>query len=157
MVNHQAESKIALIPENDEQQLADDIVKTLLHAEKPGKELKKRLSRHLSTYGLRESLARRVLDGLERAIKSGAAMHTAMKEAAEKSTTIAKEFVKEHPVLAAIIVTLIALGVLAMLAPSILEALGFGELGPVAGQLCIRVCNNTSSRINRVVRIVVAS
>lgn len=49
--------------------------------------------------------------------------------AVERSTKEAIGFARDHPAYA----TLIALGVLAILTPWVIEALGFSELGPVEG------------------------
>ena len=40
---------------------------------------------------------------------------------------------KEHPFAIAVCVTIIAIGVLVILAPFVVEMLGFGELGPLEG------------------------
>ena len=59
-----------------------------------------------------------------------------MSDAIDRAESTAWEFTKEHPVYAALIAagTIIALGVLAMLTPWVLEALGFEALGPRAGE-----------------------
>jgi hypothetical protein len=53
-----------------------------------------------------------------------------MKDAFEKATGAAIEFAKEHPVY----FTIITLGVLVILAPWVIEALGFVEAGIVKGK-----------------------
>lgn len=53
-----------------------------------------------------------------------------MKISFERSISEAYEFSSDHPVYFAII----ALGILVLLAPWALEALGFAELGPVEGE-----------------------
>ncbi len=58
-------------------------------------------------------------------------MGQAMKEAFEKSVKEATDFAHNHPVY----FTLIALGILVILTPWAIEALGFGELGPIEGEL----------------------
>jgi hypothetical protein len=60
-------------------------------------------------------------------------MGEAMKDAVQKSTAAATEFAKEHPVFC----TVVALGILVLLAPWAIEALGFGELGPIEGMLVV--------------------
>lgn len=57
-----------------------------------------------------------------------------MKEAFEKASAAAESFVHEHPVLTAVIVTIVAIGILEMLMPWAIAALGFGEAGPVEGK-----------------------
>ena len=56
-------------------------------------------------------------------------MAQAMKDAFEKATSAAVGFARDHPVYC----TIIALGILVILAPWVIEALGFGELGPIEG------------------------
>ena len=60
-------------------------------------------------------------------------MNQAMKEAYDKACAAAAEiegFARDHPVFC----TVVALGVLVILAPYVLEALGFGALAPVEGE-----------------------
>ena len=47
----------------------------------------------------------------------------------DRAGAAAAEFVKEHPVL-----TVVAIGMLAILAPWVVEQLGFTVLGPVKGE-----------------------
>ena len=53
-----------------------------------------------------------------------------MKDAFDKAIDAAVEFVKDNPIFC----TLVALGILVILAPWAIEALGFGELGPIEGE-----------------------
>ena len=43
------------------------------------------------------------------------------------------QFAKDHPVASAGLLTIVAVGVLVILAPAVVEALGFAELGPLEG------------------------
>lgn len=52
-----------------------------------------------------------------------------LKKAYDDAVAAAVGFAREHPVWT----TLIALGILVILLPWVIEALGFGEAGPVAG------------------------
>ena len=64
-------------------------------------------------------------------------MNGALKEAYDKACDAAKAiegFAAEHPIATAVFCTVIALGVLVILAPYVLEALGFAELGPIEGK-----------------------
>lgn len=128
-----------------EEGLASSILLTLFTAEKQGHDLDRRLQNMVSSCGWYEGLARRILDGLVDALKSGAAMGGAIKEAFDRATAVASELVHEHPVFAAVVATVIAIGILVILAPWAIEALGFGELGPVEGELssmsCRKSCN----------------
>lgn len=67
-------------------------------------------------------------------LDSGKVLVGAMKETYDKVKEVAENFVKEHPILTAMIVTVIAIGILVVLVPWAVEALGFGELGPVEGK-----------------------
>ena len=65
-------------------------------------------------------------------------MAPAMQEAYDKACEAAKTiegFAADHPIATAVFCTVIALGVLVVLAPYALELLGFGELGPIEGEL----------------------
>ncbi|KAF7542605.1 hypothetical protein G7Z17_g11433 [Cylindrodendrum hubeiense] len=122
------------VPYSDD--AAGQFIETLRTAEKPGKELERRLNQIVSANGWTENLAQSILRGLEKLVKDGASTSSAMAEAVEKATNTAKEFVKEHPYYTVLIAagTIIALGVLIMLAPWVLEALGFGANGPRLGK-----------------------
>ncbi|KAF2196268.1 hypothetical protein GQ43DRAFT_459249 [Delitschia confertaspora ATCC 74209] len=110
--------------------VANSIVQTLLTAEKPGKILQARLDSIVGTNGWTEKLAEWALAKMEKALKAGAKMGPALKVAMDKAIEAMNEvegFARDHPVMC----TVIALGVLATLAPWALEALGFAELGIV--------------------------
>lgn len=83
----------------------------------------------MGEYGWTEEIGKAVLHGLEQAIRARAKMTDAVNQAVQTATEAAVGFAKEHPVYC----TLIALGVLAILTPWVIEALGFGELGPIEG------------------------
>jgi hypothetical protein len=112
----------------DEQNLAKDIL-GLLYATEDRNEL----SNQIRATGWTDALARHLLDGLVNALNTGAAMGTAMKEAFDKVSMEANKFVHEHPVLTAAITTIIAIGILEIMVPWAIAALGFGELGPIEG------------------------
>jgi hypothetical protein len=81
-------------------------------------------------YGWTENIAKAVLGGLEDALKKGVQGGQVMKEAFKKVISEAPKFAYNHPYFC----TLIALGILALLMPLVLEALGFANLGPVKGE-----------------------
>jgi hypothetical protein len=115
--------------------LAEDILSTLYAADTNDEHLIQRLQNVVHETGWYEGLAAAVLTGLENALKAEAPMGQAMKDAYEKATQIVAdvlEFAKEHPVFCAVV----AVGILVILAPWAIEALGFGELGPIEG-MCI--------------------
>ena len=111
------------------QDIAADVLSTLYNAEKAGHKLDQEIKNIVAECGWTENIAKAILGGLESALKNGAPMGQAMKDAFDKATSAAVEFVKNHP----IICTLVALGILVILAPWAIEALGFGELGPIEG------------------------
>ena len=113
--------------------VASDIVNILLTGE-THEAIQKRCKEQVDTNGWSESIAKAILHGLNDAIKAGAEMAGPAADALSKAKEAAVKFAKEHPVFA----TLLALGVLAVLAPWVLEILGFGELGPIAGSFAAR-------------------
>jgi hypothetical protein len=65
-------------------------------------------------------------------LREAQALSPALKEAYDKACEVAKSiegFVQEHPVFC----TVIALGVLVLIAPWAVEAIGFGVKGPIPG------------------------
>ena len=83
-----------------------------------------------------DTLARCIPEALPHALKKnpGTLLRQPAKEALGHFSKAAKDFVKAHPVLAAVILIIIALGVLvAATWPWALEAFGFGKLGPTPG------------------------
>lgn len=75
------------------------------------------------------SLAEAILKHLASAFEAGAAKAPVIQEAFDRAVGEAWAWSKEHPVWA----TIIAIGVLVVIAPWVLEAVGFGELGPIEG------------------------
>jgi hypothetical protein len=120
-------------PTPTEEALAEEILSILLTADKRS-DIHHQLKDHVQAASWTATLARRVLDGLVNALNSGAVMGGAMKEAFDKVSAVAESFVREHPILMAVIVTIIAIGILEMLMPWAIAALGFGEAGPVEGK-----------------------
>jgi len=123
-------------PATDVERAAARFVDVLLVAgivDSTNQDLEANLKDSIGTYSWTESLAKAILVKLEELINSGASMGSAMKVACEKACEAATGFAREHPVYT----TLIALGILCILAPWVLEVLGFAELGPIEGK-CIR-------------------
>ena len=88
--------------------------------------------------GWSEWLAKKILAALEKVLGSETLVHmsTVMQEAVAKAkdaASVFEKFEEDHPYEAEVLVTVIALGVLVILAPYMLEWLGFSELGPVEG------------------------
>ncbi|KAJ9223365.1 hypothetical protein DTO169C6_4172 [Paecilomyces variotii] len=95
------------------QKIADDVLTVLLDA---------------------DCVSEALLSSLIKVLKAGASMGTAVKEAFDKATYEAMGFAREHPMYCAVI----ALGIMVILTPWCLEALGFGELGPIEGTFAAR-------------------
>lgn len=121
---------------NDE--AAMSIVSAMVDADKTGTSLDITIQSLVhQAGGWSEYLAKKILAGLEAVLKSGEQMNAAMQEACDKACEAAKileEFAADHPVATAVFCTVIAIGVLVVLAPYALEWLGFGELGPTEGK-----------------------
>ena len=134
--DHYQDEKLALITASGPRsasELAEDVVNTIISTSLVGPALQMKLDSIVGTYGWRDNIAKWVLEKLTRALqdaheKLGPAVHDAYHKAWEVAKGI-EGFVIEHPVMC----TIIALGVLVIVAPWILEALGFAELGPVEG------------------------
>ncbi|KAI4944825.1 hypothetical protein J4E91_008513 [Alternaria rosae] len=114
-------------------EIADDVVDALLTTHLTGAALRMHLDSLVGASGWCTNIAKRVLERLTTALqasheKLGPTVHTAYTKACEAAQAI-EGFVIEHPVMC----TVIALGVLAIIAPWVLEALGFTELGPIEG------------------------
>lgn len=98
---------------------------------------------HQQGGGWSEWLADRIRQGIEAVLLlleneelervMGPAMRDAYARACD-AAEVFEGFVKEHPIATAVFVTVLAIGILVVLAPWVLEVLGFGELGPVEGE-----------------------
>ena len=100
-------------------------------AEKPGLELHVAADKIVPRSSWPENLAKCVLDTVEKAIREGVSMGPALKEAFDRAVDAAVGFARDHPVYT----TIIAIGILVLLLPWVVEALGFAELGPVEGNI----------------------
>lgn len=116
------------------QDIAQEFIDELYSAEKNGSDLVRALDNIVGEYGWVENIGVAILSGLERAINTGVAMGPVMKEMFDKATDAATDFARDHPVYC----TIIAIGILVLLAPYVLEIIGFGELGPIEGKSNIR-------------------
>ena len=122
-------------PVSTADEAAASVVSALLNAEKPGRDLAVSLDTIVhQAGGWSEYIAAAILTGVENALKAGSKMNQPMKDAYTKALDAAltmEEFAHEHPILTGVFCTVVALGVLAILTPWILEILGFEALGPV--------------------------
>jgi hypothetical protein len=130
------DEKQALAPSQSTRPLdevANNVVNTILTAEKAGARLKAELDSIVGCYGWKEYLAEKVLEKLGAALQGAHdKLGPAIRDAYNKAWVAANEiegFVIQHPVMC----TIIALGVLVVIAPWVIEVLGFAELGPVEG------------------------
>jgi hypothetical protein len=114
-------------------QTASQFVNTLFSAEKNGPELHQALAEIIQTASLKQHFARAVFETLQKAIETARPMGIALGETYDK---VVREidgiegFVKDHPVICAVI----AIGILVVLAPWVIEALGFAEGGILEGR-----------------------
>lgn len=87
--------------------------------------------------GWAEWIAEGVLAGIEKILQEAPEkMGSAMRAAFEQSLAAAQavfDFTQDHPVAAAGLLTIVAIGILVLVAPVVVEALGFAELGPLEG------------------------
>ena len=118
-------------PTNEEDDFrAAQLVAQLFAAEKPDD-----ISNIVLPQSWSSRLAEAVLARLQKQIKDGASMGDAFRATFDRALQEAKSFAEEHPVLAAVLATVVVLAILAVVFPWALEALGFAELGPVGGEL----------------------
>jgi hypothetical protein len=116
-------------PSSDEVLKACKIFNTIQAAEKPGQELRASVNQIVHVSAWSENLAKCILHRIEQAIPEMSKMGPALREAFDRAASAATGFARDHP----IYTTIIALGILAVLLPWVIEALGFAELGPVEG------------------------
>ena len=120
------------------EEAASSIVSVMLSADKKGPSLDATIESLVhQAGGWSEYLATKILAALETVLKAGKQMSTAMHEAYDKACEAAKAiegFAADHPIATAVFCTVIALGILVLLAPYTVEILGFSELGPVEGE-----------------------
>lgn len=102
-------------------------------AEKNGLLLRSQLKDIVEAQSWKETIAKGILFNMEQIIRKGS---NTVGVALQEATQIADEAVKtifyfasDHPVLC----TLVAIGILVLIAPWLIEALGFGNLGPIEG------------------------
>jgi len=118
-------------------ELANEIIAKLFAAQKNDAILQADLRSTIHAYGFYDGLAAAILAGLEKAIKLGEEMGPAVKAAYEKAVAAVNEvneWAEAHPEMAAVIITLIALGVLALMIPWLMAYLGFAEEGIIEGK-----------------------
>ncbi|KAI9790612.1 MAG: hypothetical protein M1816_004944 [Peltula sp. TS41687] len=121
---------------------AAKVIWTLQNAEKNGDELARAVQEIVSAAGgWTERIAVAILARLADALKQGSlVMGQAMREAYEKASAaaeaiegFARDGWRDHPVYCTVFCIVVALGILIILTPVIIHALGFGAMGPVEG------------------------
>jgi hypothetical protein len=129
------------MPPRDPDAIVAEVLSILRTTEKHGVGLTRQLEDAVGAEGWTEWIAQQVLAGLEAVLKEGQEkMGPAMAQAFDSVSEAADkvfQFAKDHPVATAGLLTILAVGVLVVLAPVVVEALGFAELGPVEGTLLI--------------------
>lgn len=126
-------------------EVADNIVVKLFAAEDIDT-LQADLESTIHASGWYNGLAAAVLAALEKAIESQTRMGSAVKAAYDKAVTAlhhVMEWTNAHPKLTAVALTLVALGVLALMTPWLMGYLGFAEEGILEGE-SLRSCNGCS-------------
>jgi hypothetical protein len=109
--------------------MARKVILAMQDADKTGEELRTKVSGVVGVSNWTESLAKAVLAQLDHALEKGMQMKGPLKKAFDEAVSKATGFARDHPVYT----TVIALGILVVLLPWVIEALGFGELGPIEG------------------------
>ena len=126
---------VQLVATNNDttQESASAFVNTIFSAEKNGPELKANLDEIIQTASLKQHFARAVFETLRVAIETARPMGAALGETYKRVVREINEvegFVKDHPVMCAVI----AIGILVVMAPWVVEALGFAEGGILEGE-----------------------
>ena len=121
------------------EEAASRIVSAMMDADKAGPSLDATIKSIVhQAGGWTEYLAAKILAAVEAVIKVRIPENAAMRDAYYKACEAFKVFPADHPMEMAIICTVVALGVLVVLAPYVVEYLGFcagfAELGPVEGK-----------------------
>ena len=91
----------------------------------------------ISCGGWTEYIAQKIIETVQDIVKGGGFLLGVL-DGAYKKAQAAMEgvegFVKDHPVWAAAVIAVLALGICYVLLPWVLEAVGFGQIGPRAGK-----------------------
>ncbi|KAI4132926.1 MAG: hypothetical protein LQ347_002360 [Umbilicaria vellea] len=139
-----------LTTKSSDRQTPDDaashILTALLSATKPGPTLDASIRSIIHTHRPATaswstwyaSLAKAVFHRIEALLREGGSQHgEAMAHACQKASDAVdttEGFAQKHPLWTTAVVAIVAFGILVLLAPYLLEALGFAEAGPVEGE-----------------------
>ena len=113
--------------------LASSIVTTILTSPTTA-ELHKSINEQVTANGWTDAFVQKILEGLTAAIKAEASVARPAADALGKATAAAAGFAKDHPAYT----TLLAVGILLVLLPWVLDALGFGVGGVIEGSWAAR-------------------
>ena len=141
-----AGTSVGAVSDMELQRQVDRLVDAIMRIEKPGRELHAQFE-DIVTAGWSERLASTFFNALEALIRSGVVLRGAAAVARDRAVAAwqwvadqaaaageeAWHFAQDHPVWTAVIV----LGMLVVLFPWALEALGFGLEGPVTGKAAV--------------------
>ncbi|TGO40911.1 hypothetical protein BHYA_0029g00200 [Botrytis hyacinthi] len=135
-------NRLVLSTNAAEERTAELLLSALLTSDKLGNDLETRLKTIVKDSGLvhtnglwYEGLARILLKRFESLLKGGqnANLTGAIKESIDKAKGTVDDFIDNHPILTAVAVTLLVLGLLMYAAPWAVQALGFTLDGPLEG------------------------
>jgi hypothetical protein len=124
--------------EKEADQVAADAVLTALLTATDKDDLERQLGSMVRIENWRESLAERVLHGLEEALKQSEKLGTHLKKAYDVVMEAKSKFEEEHPVYAAVIETVVVIGVMYLTMGWVLEILGFAARGIRLGSWAAR-------------------
>lgn len=116
---------------------ADRFVLRLFNAPDIDGDLDASLKSLVTEFGWYDQIAQAILEALQQALQEGKEMTPVLKAAydrAKEAVAAITNWADDHPELATLIVTLIAIGILALTVPWVLTYLGFAEEGIIAGQ-----------------------
>jgi hypothetical protein len=117
--------------------VAEQVFQLIFNAEKNGPSLRAQIKGKVHAEGWTEKIAESILAKLQQVIEQGRNdMGPAMREAVDTASTVVQDVFQlalDHPVATTVFCTLVALAILVLISPWIIEALGFGELGPIEG------------------------
>ena len=123
------------------QQAAASTIVSLIFSAKNEADIKAGIDNEVRQAGGWDSwLAERTLDLLKTALKAGKEMGNSAYQKACEEAKLIKGFSEEHPIATEVFLIVIALGILVIVAPTVIEWLGFwvgfGEEGPIEG-MCL--------------------
>jgi hypothetical protein len=123
-------------------ELALYVTDTMTHASRSRERLQEQIDGIVNDQGYwSKALAGKILSLTIKIVEAGvlvsstmtAAYHEAFEEAS-KMSELAQEFVQDHPIFVEVVCVIVALGILSLLCPWVIEALGFTGIGPLEGK-----------------------